>query len=72
MRKLLLSIILTMAATSTALAAGGGYNGTVVANVYQYLDAHGCPGAGFGLLNCSYYRPPLDHHDGRRHGISTR
>jgi hypothetical protein len=63
MRKLILSAVFTMAATSAALAMGGaGYNGTVVANVYQYLAAHGCPDAGFGLFGCGYYRSAPDDH----------
>jgi hypothetical protein len=61
MRKLIFAAVFTVCATSASLADGGGYNGAVVANVYQYLDAHGCPGAGFSLFNCGYYPAPPDH-----------
>jgi hypothetical protein len=72
MRKLLLSVALTIAATSTALAAGGGYDGTVVANVYQFLATHGCPNTGFGLRDCGYYRSAPDYRDKPPRRLNTR
>ena len=63
MRKSILAAVLIVGATSAALAGeGGGYNGTAVANVYEYLAAHGCPAAGFALLNCSYDSSPPEHY----------
>ena len=81
MRKLPLAAVTILGAilspTSASLAAGGGggYDGTVMANVYEYLAARGCPGAGFSLLNCGDGRilPVHRHnretrHDGKRTG----
>jgi hypothetical protein len=67
MRKLIFAAVFIIGATSAFTSAslageGGGYNGTVVANVYEYLDAHGCPAAGFSLFNCSYYQAPPDRY----------
>jgi len=70
MRKLILAAVFTVGASSASLAAGGGYDGAVITNVYEYLGAHGCPSA-FGLVNCSYHRSFPDYRDNRgaqRHG----
>ncbi len=75
MRKLILAAVFTMGATSASLAAGGGaYDGSVVANAYEYLAAHGCPRAGFGLTNCGYDRPVSTYsytREARRDGNKT-
>jgi hypothetical protein len=70
MRKFIFALGCVLAAPSTSLAGsgGGGYNGTVVANVYEYFAAHGCPGAGFSLLNCSYHLSAPGYRDDRRSG----
>jgi hypothetical protein len=62
MRKLILAACFTMGVTSAALAAGGGgYNGIVISNVYEYLAAHGCPSS-FGLvMTCGYDRSWPDY-----------
>jgi hypothetical protein len=75
MRKLIFALGCVLAAPSASLAGsgGGGYNGTVVANVYEYFAAHGCPGAGFSLLNCSYYNSASGYRYDRRSGhVSDR
>jgi hypothetical protein len=69
MRKWILAAVFSMVAASTASAGGtsGGFDGTVIANVYEYLAAHGCPAVGFGLANCSPYDPPAYRHYKPRH-----
>ena len=66
MRKLILAAVFGLGTTSASLAGSGGgegYDGMVVVNVYEYLAAHGCPDAGFSLLNCRYDRPqPVPRH----------
>lgn len=62
---------LTLGATSAMAegGGGGGYDGAVMANVYEYLSAHGCPGAGFSLLNCYPSAPGYRYkREARRYG----
>jgi hypothetical protein len=56
-RKLIFALVFTVGATSASLAGEA-----AMANAYEYLDTHGCPGAGFSRLNCSYHRSPPGHH----------
>ena len=70
-RKLILAAFFTMGVSSASLAGGAGFDGSVVTNVYEYLAAHGCPSAAFGLVSCSYYHSFPDYRCNRgaqRHG----
>lgn len=51
------SLVLNSTSAWCAGGGGGGYDGMVIVNVYEYLAAHGCPEPGFSLSNC-YGSPP--------------
>ena len=74
MRRWILAAVFSLSAVSAAFAGetGGGFDGTVIGNVYEYLAAHGCP-SGFGLATCGYYTSPPDHrYKSRSSGLRAR
>ena len=63
-KKLALAAACFLIMASVCRAGDGGANpGTVVSNVYQNLEAHGCdPGFGFSPSGCNYGKVAPDYH----------